>query len=82
MIKILFVIEEEDGIDFRAYSLQISKGSTEMPPTAKLQLIEDNEESHAENTVNRPPLTGFQANRGYDIPQSGRTSETKQIFMN
>jgi hypothetical protein len=82
MIKILIVIEEEDGIDFRAYSLQISNRSADMPPSAKLRLIETNEEQHVENTVNRPSLTGFQANCRYAMPQPGRTSETRQIFMN
>jgi hypothetical protein len=82
MIKILIVLEEEDGIDFRAYSLQISNRSEDLPPHVKLRLIETNEEPGVENTIKRPPRTGFQANCRYTMPQSGRALETRQIFMN
>jgi hypothetical protein len=82
MIKILIVIEEEDGIDFRAYSLQISNRSIDLPPHVKLRLIETNEEPGVENAIKRPPRTGFQANCRYAMPQSVRALETRQIFMN
>jgi hypothetical protein len=82
MIKILIVLEEEDGIDFRAYSLQISNGSVDLPPQVKLRLIESNEEPGVDNTIQRPPQTGFQANCHYPIPRSGRALETRKIFMN
>jgi len=82
MIKILIVLEEEDGIDFRAYSLQISNRSEDLPPYVKLRLIETNEEPGVDSAIKRPPQTGFQANCRYPIPQSGRMLETRQIFMN
>jgi len=82
MIKILIVLEEEDGIDFRAYSLQISNRSVDLPPHVKLRLIETSEEPGVDNTIQRPPQTGLQANSNYPMPQSGRALETRQIFMN
>jgi len=82
MIKILFVIEEEDGIDFRAYSLQISNRSTDLSPHADLRLIETSEEQHVENAVKRPPYTEFQANRRNSMGQWGKALEARQIFMN
>ena len=82
MIKILIVIEEEEGIDFRAYSLQISNRSIDLPPHAKLRLIGTSEEPGVDNAIKRPPQTGFQANHHYSMPQSGRALETRQIFMN
>jgi len=81
MIKILIVIEKEDGIDFRAYSLQISSPSVDMPARAELRLIEADQEPGASNDLRRPPRTGFQSNYRYPM-QSGRTLETRQIFMN
>jgi hypothetical protein len=82
MIKILIVLEEEDGIDFRAYSLQISNRPEDLPPQVKLRLIETNEEPGVENAIKRPPRTGFQANCRYTMPLSERALETRQIFMN
>ncbi|MGD0353634.1 MAG: hypothetical protein ABSB38_09150 [Dehalococcoidia bacterium] len=82
MIKILIVLEEEDGIDFRAYSLQISSTSEDLPPHVKLRLIETNEEPGIDNAVKGVQQTGFQANCRYTMPQSGRALETRQIFMN
>jgi hypothetical protein len=82
MIKILIVIEEEDGIDFRAYSLQISNESADAPPHGQLRSIQANGEPATDNTISRAPRTGFQADRRYTMPQSGRTLETRQIFMN
>jgi hypothetical protein len=82
MIKILIVLEEEDGIDFRAYSLQISNRSKELPPHVKLRLIESNEEPGFDKAIKGPPQTGYQANCRYLMPQSGRALETRQIFMN
>ncbi len=82
MIKILFVIEEEDGIDFRAYSLQISNRSTDLSPHAELRLIETSEEQHVENAIKRPPHTEFQANRRNNMGQWGKALEARQIFMN
>jgi hypothetical protein len=82
MIKILFVLEEEDGIDFRAYSLQISNRSKDLPPHVKLRVIETNEEPGVDNAIKRPPQTGFEANHRYPMPQSGRALESRQIFMN
>jgi hypothetical protein len=81
MIKILIVIEEEDGIDFRAYSLQISSRSSNLSPQAELRLIETSEGQHAGNTVKRPH-TGFQANYRNTMGQWGKTLEARQIFMN
>jgi len=82
MIKILIVLEEEDGIDFRAYSLQISNISEDLPPHVKLHLIETNEEPGADNAIMRPPQTGLQANCRFPMPQLRRALETRQIFMN
>ncbi len=82
MIKILFVIEEENGIDFRAYSLQISNISKDLPPQVKLRLIETSDEPGVDSAIQRPPQTGFQGNRHYLMPKSGRALETRQIFMN
>lgn len=82
MIKILIVIEKEDGIDFRAYSLQISSRSPDLPSNATLRLIETNEEPGVENAANTQSSTGFEANRRYAMPQSIRALETRQIFMN
>ena len=82
MIKILIVIEEEEGIDFRAYSLQISSNSKDLPPHVKLRLIETNAEPGVDNAIKRPPRTGFQDNCRYTMPHSGRALETRQIFMN
>jgi hypothetical protein len=81
MIKILIVIEEEGGIDFRAYSLQISNKSIDLPPHVKMRLIETNEEPRINNALTRPPRTGFESNCRYTMPQ-GRVLETRQIFMN
>ena len=83
MIKILIVLEEEDGIDFRAYSLQISNKSEDLPTHVKLHLIETNEESGADNAIMRPPSrTGFEGNCRFPMPQLRRALETRQIFMN
>lgn len=82
MIKILIVLEEEDGIDFRAYSLQISNGPKDLPPHVKLRSIDTNEEPSVDSTIKRPTQTGFQANYRYTMPRSGRALETRQIFMN
>jgi len=82
MIKILIVLEEEDGIDFRAYSLQISNRSNDLPPHVKFRLIESNEEPGVDDAIKRSPQTGFNANYRYPMPQSGKALETRQIFMN
>lgn len=82
MIKILIVLEEEDGIDFRAYSLQISNSYKDLPPHVRLHLTGANDEPRADNAVKRPPGTGFQADCHHTVPQSGRALETQQIFMN
>jgi len=82
MIKIFIVLEEEDGIDFRAYSLQISSRSTDLPLHVKLRLIETNEKSSDDNNTMRTPRTGFEGNYRYPMPQLGKTLETRQIFMN
>ncbi|MCJ7515873.1 MAG: hypothetical protein MUO89_07945 [Dehalococcoidia bacterium] len=83
MIKILIVLEEEDGIDFRAYALQISNRSKESPPHAKLQLIETNEAPGADNGVtSRPSFAGFDGSYRFPMPQLRKTLETQQIFMN
>jgi hypothetical protein len=83
MIKILIVLEEEDGIDFRAYALQISNRSNESPPHAKLQLTETNQEPGSDNVVsNRPSFAGFDGSYRFPMPQLRKTLETRQIFMN
>jgi hypothetical protein len=83
MIKILIVLEEEDGIDFRAYSFQISNRSNELPPHVKLHSNETNEEPAADNAVTRQSsFTGFDGSCSFPIPQSRRALETQQIFMN
>ena len=82
MIKILIVIEEEEGIDFRAYSLQISNKPSDLTTHAELRLIDTNEEHHVENVAKSPSSTGFQANCRYATPRSVRPLESRQIFMN
>jgi hypothetical protein len=83
MIKILIVLEEEDGIDFRAYSLQISNRSEDLPPNVTLHLIKTNEAPGADNAITRPASrTGFEGNCRFPMPQLRRALETQQIFMN
>jgi hypothetical protein len=83
MIKILIVLEEEDGIDFRAYSFQISDRSKELPPHAKLHFTETNEEPTADNAITRQSsFAGFDGSGRFPMPQSRRALETQQIFMN
>jgi hypothetical protein len=83
MIKILIVLEEEDGIDFRAYSFQISDRSKELPPQAKLHFTETNEEPTADNAITRQSsFAGFDGSGRFPMPQSRRALETQQIFMN
>jgi hypothetical protein len=81
MIKILIVIEEEDGVDFRAYSLQITDRPTDLNPRVKMRMIE-NEDKQAADKAARRPQTGFLDNCRYTTPQSGSSLETRQIFMN
>lgn len=83
MIKIFIVLEEEDGIDFRAYSLQISNRSEDLPPHVTLHLIKTNEAPGADNAIMRPASrTGFEGNCRFPMPQLRRALETRQIFMN
>lgn len=83
MIKIFIVLEEEDGIDFRAYSLQISNRSEDLPPHVTLQLIKTNEAPGADNVIMRTPSrTWFEGNCRFPMPQLRRALETRQIFMN
>jgi hypothetical protein len=83
MIKILIVLEEEDGIDFRAYSLQISNRSKDLPPQAKLQPFETNAEPDAVNDLLKPSSdTELKCNFRIPVRQLPRTLETQQIFMN
>ena len=83
MIKIFIVLEEEDGIDFRAYSLQISNKSEDLPPNVKLHLIKTNQAPGADNAIMRPASrTWFEGNCRFPMPQLRRALETRQIFMN
>ena len=83
MIKILFVIEEEDGIDFRAYSLQISNKAADLSPDVRLGSMEINKEPGAGDTVTgQSSLTGFGGSCHFPWQQPGRILETQQIFMN
>jgi hypothetical protein len=83
MIKILIVIEQEEGIDFRAYSLQISNKPADLSPDVKLRPIETNRETGADDAVTgRPSFTGFDGSCHFPWQQSGRTLESQQIFMN
>ena len=83
MIKILFVLEEEDGIDFRAYALQISSSSKNEPPAVKLTQIADSNGEHIGSNASghaSPPET--RDNYGSYMRQIKRPLETRQIFMN
>jgi hypothetical protein len=83
MIKIFIVLEEKDGIDFRAYSLQISNRSEDLPPNVKLHLIETNEAPGADNAVTSPSSpNGVEGNCRFPMLQLTRALETRQIFMN
>jgi len=83
MIKILIVLEEEDGIDFRAYSFQISDRSEQLPPYVKLHSTDTNEEPAADNVITRQSsFTGFDGSSRFPMPQSRRVLETQRIFMN
>jgi hypothetical protein len=83
MIKILIVLEEEDGIDFRAYSFQISDRSKELLPHVKLHSDGTNEEPAADNVITRQSsFAGFDGSYRFPTPQSRRALETQQIFMN
>jgi hypothetical protein len=82
MIKILIVLEEEDGMDFRAYALQITNKSSDSPPRARLYSIENNE-TPPSGDANRPPShAGGENNNRSIMHQIGRPLETRQIFMN
>jgi hypothetical protein len=83
MIKIIIVVEQEDGIDFRAYSLQISNKHADLSPDVRLGSMETNRESGANDAVTgQPSLTRFDGGCHFPWPQPGRTLETQQIFMN
>jgi hypothetical protein len=83
MIKILIVLEEEDGIDFRAYALQVSNKANGLPSTAKLLSIENDEEMNTAGRVSpSSPELGpeVDVNKiGYRI---GQPLNKRQIFMN
>jgi hypothetical protein len=83
MIKILIVLEEEDGMDFRAYALQISNKSKGSPPHVKLHSIDSNDTPSVGDT-NQPPshAAGSEGNNRSIMHQMGRPLETRQIFMN
>jgi hypothetical protein len=82
MIKILIVLEEEDGMDFRAYALQISNKSKGSPPQAKLRAIDNNNTPNS-NDPNRPPSPKEdETNNRSIMHQIGRPVEARQIFMN
>jgi hypothetical protein len=83
MIKILIVLEEEDGMDFRAYALQISNRSKDSPPQVKLHSIENNSAPRDDVAINRPSShPGGDGNNRSLMHQIGRPLETRQIFMN
>ncbi len=82
MIKILIVLEEDDGMDFRAYALQISNKSKDSSPRTKLRSIENNNAPHAGDANERLSLTGDENNNRSVMHQMGRPLETRQIFMN
>jgi len=84
MIKILIVLEEEDGIDFRAYSLQISNGSNDLPLHVKMDdMIETNEGARTGNNLSQPHSTGPEPGTVPSFAQQiKRPLESKQIFMN
>jgi hypothetical protein len=83
MIKIFIFLEEEDGIDFRAYSLQISNKSEDLPPNVTLQLIKTNEAPGADNAVTSSSSpNGVEGNCRFPMPQLRRALEARQIFMN
>jgi hypothetical protein len=82
MIKILIVLEEDDGIDFRAYALQISNNSRGSPPQAKLHSIENNNVHSAGDTNERSLHSGGEDSNRSVMHQTGRPLDTRQIFMN
>lgn len=85
MIKILIVLEEEDGVDFRAYALQISDWSKDLPPQVKLHLVESKEDSGADNVIPRPSALiqpELEDHSRSLMHQIRRPLQTRQIFMN
>lgn len=82
MIKILIVLEEDDGMDFRAYALQISNNSIGSPPQAKLHSIENNNVHRAGDTNEQSFRSDGEENNHSIMHQPGRPLDTRQIFMN
>jgi len=83
MIKILIVLEEEGGIDFRAYSLQISNGSDDLPAQVRMNdMIETSEAARTGHNLAQPFSTGPEPGNVPFAQQIKRPLETKQIFMN
>jgi hypothetical protein len=83
MIKILIVLEEEGGVDFRAYSFQISNGSENTSPHVGSRLTGASEEPGTDNGITRRSSpVGFDSSCRFPMPQIRRALETQQIFMN
>jgi len=82
MIKILIVLEDEDRIDFRAYCLQISNELNNLPPQAKLNLIESNEATADSAVFQRTSQSGSEPDCRSTLNRGGRQLEMRQMFMN
>jgi len=83
MIKILIVLEEEDGIEFRAYALQVTNKSNGLPSIAKLLSIENDEDM---DTARRMSSLSGESEPEDDGNKTGyrvkKPMEARQIFMN
>ena len=84
MIKILIVLEEEGGIEFRAYSLQISNSSDSLTPQVKMSdMIQTNEDTYTGNNLAPGSSSSQEPNDGHSFAyRIKKPLETKQIFMN
>ncbi|HEX7364993.1 MAG TPA: hypothetical protein VF366_07505 [Dehalococcoidia bacterium] len=84
MIKILIVLEEEGGIEFRAYSLQISNSADSLTTQVKMSdMVETNEGTYTGNNLIPGSSSSPESNDGHSFAHRiKKPLETKQIFMN
>jgi hypothetical protein len=82
MIKILIVLEEEGGIEFRAYSLHISNSTENSTTQVKMSdMVESNEDSYASGIPGS--LSSLESSNDHSFAhRMKKPLETKQIFMN